>query len=673
MDMTSLMKKGRCQNLSCPFGKKNKQLQVENKTKQSNIRGERAHLLQLSLSEVAFPELSFYGCFRMQRPLRKLSASIFSSRNFILINVNFLLINIIEFVTWKEEENKTMSKYVRQRGSKTLKNGDIMMNYHCCRSGTYKPKGKGVKSVKSQGSAKIGISCPAIIKVTQSTENVVVQYFPNHKNQSTEDYQSLIGQLLLDIREEITVDSGRKMLIEKKDIHNIKRDFNINGYVKRHEVDAVSVKLWTQEMKNNGENCIVFFKEQRQSWNDYGLKDEDFVLIIMTDFQKEIITKYGKNKICIDGTHGLNSYDFNLYSVLVVDEHKNGIPVAFCFSNKSSEDVFRIYFNAIKNAVGIIETTTFMTDDAPAFYNAWSYVMGTVKNVLLCAWHVTRNWHQNLNKIKNPEKRKIVNKALKAVKEELCLETFSKLMKQFIQELLNDSDTCEFGKYFQQNYAKRPEKWAYCYRKGLGINTNMYLESLLKKIKYHYFEGKHVKRLDIAIDSLLKLVRDLIFQRLIKITKRTISSDKLSKIVNSHRLGLEIQRNKIEKLADNEWKIESNHSNYIICKKEEKCHRLCNIKCTACKICIHSYTCSCVDNLIRGNICKHIHKVAKMFLNDTHNEEIQEIYVNQIDILKETFDVLPCSSKSANNDRHESKKRKIESIFALIDEYELTH
>ncbi|GFR02380.1 MULE domain-containing protein [Trichonephila clavata] len=56
------------------------------------------------------------------------------------------------------------------------------MNYHCCRSGTYKPKGKGVKSLKSQGSAKIGISCPAIIKVRQSTENVVVQYFPNHKN-----------------------------------------------------------------------------------------------------------------------------------------------------------------------------------------------------------------------------------------------------------------------------------------------------------------------------------------------------------------------------------------------------------------------------------------------------------------------------------------------------------
>ncbi|GFY48595.1 MULE domain-containing protein [Trichonephila inaurata madagascariensis] len=264
------------------------------------------------------------------------------------------------------------------------------MNYHCCRSGTYKPKGKSLNNLKSQGSAKIGISCPPVIKVRQSTENVVVQYFPKHQNHE-------IQLELKDIREEITVDSGRKMLIEKKDIHNIKRYFNINGYVKRHEVDAVSVKLWAQEMKNNGENCTVYFKEQGQLGNAYCLKDEDFVLVIMTDFQKEMITKYGKDKICTDGTHGLNSYDFNLYSVLVVDEHKNGIPVAFCFPNRSSEDVFKIYLSAIKNTVGKIETITFMTDDAPAFYNAWSYVMGKVKNVLLCAWHVTRNWQQNLN------------------------------------------------------------------------------------------------------------------------------------------------------------------------------------------------------------------------------------------------------------------------------------
>ncbi|GFV02220.1 MULE domain-containing protein [Trichonephila clavipes] len=142
--------------------------------------------------------------------------------------------NHTKFVTWKEEENKTMSKYVRQRGCKTLQNGERVMNYHCCRSGTYKPKGKGLKNLKSQGSAKIGISCPAVIKVKQSTENVVVHYFPKHQNHETQlehlrlsesDRTAVAGRLkegineknfLQDIREEIAVDSGRKMLIEKR-------------------------------------------------------------------------------------------------------------------------------------------------------------------------------------------------------------------------------------------------------------------------------------------------------------------------------------------------------------------------------------------------------------------------------------------------------------------------
>ncbi|GFW19416.1 MULE domain-containing protein [Trichonephila clavipes] len=79
-----------------------------------------------------------------------------------------------------------MSKYARQRGCKTLKNGDVVMNYHCCRSGTYKPKGKGLKNLKSQGSAKIGNTCPALIKVRQRNENVVVQYFLKHQNYETQ-------------------------------------------------------------------------------------------------------------------------------------------------------------------------------------------------------------------------------------------------------------------------------------------------------------------------------------------------------------------------------------------------------------------------------------------------------------------------------------------------------
>ena len=47
-----------------------------------------------------------------------------------------------------------------------------------------------------------------------------------------------------------------------------------------------------------------------------------------------------------------------------------------------------------------------MTDDAPAFYNAWVVVMRSVEYRLLRTWHVDKNWRQNLCKISSgPEKK----------------------------------------------------------------------------------------------------------------------------------------------------------------------------------------------------------------------------------------------------------------------------
>ncbi|GFY54226.1 uncharacterized protein TNIN_19811 [Trichonephila inaurata madagascariensis] len=101
----------------------------------------------------------------------------------------------------------------------------------------------------------------------------------------------------------------------------------------------------------------------------------------------------------------------------------------------------------------------------------------------------------------------MVNKALKA-KDELCLDTSSNLVKESIEDCLTDLDTTKFGKYSQQNYAQRPEKCPYCFFKGSGyININMHLDSLHKNIKYPYFDGKQVIRLDVAVKGLINLLQ----------------------------------------------------------------------------------------------------------------------------------------------------------------------
>ncbi|GFY76889.1 MULE domain-containing protein [Trichonephila inaurata madagascariensis] len=203
------------------------------------------------------------------------------------------------------------------------------------------------------GSAKIGISCPAVIKVRQSTENVVVQYFPKHQNHETQ-------------LEHLRLSESDRTAIAGRLKEGVSEKFFCRILEKKLLLTVAKKKL-----------CLL---KKRLA---IILKGTSILMVMLKGMKLMQFSERNDDKICTDGTYELNGYDFNLYSVLVVDEHKNGIPVAFCFSKRSSEDVFKIYFSAIKNTVGKIETTTFMINDAPAFYNAWSYVMGTVKNVLL--------------------------------------------------------------------------------------------------------------------------------------------------------------------------------------------------------------------------------------------------------------------------------------------------
>lgn len=65
-----------------------------------------------------------------------------------------------------------------------------------------------------------------------------------------------------------------------------------------------------------------------------------------------------------------------------------------------------------------------MSDDDPAFINAWMEVMPVPKNVLLCCWHVDKNWRKNIKtKVKGLVKQSQVYKACRTLME--CLDSKS--------------------------------------------------------------------------------------------------------------------------------------------------------------------------------------------------------------------------------------------------------
>ena len=191
--------------------------------------------------------------------------------------------------------------------------------------------------------------------------------------------------------------------------------------------------------------------------------------------------KFAPEKNCVDSTHGTNAYDFHLTTLLTVDDYGSGMPVAFCLSNRIDSVAMSIFFNAIKNKAGGIQTKIFMSDDAPAYYNAWQQCMGPAAHQLLCSWHVDRSWRKNLFRINASIKKKLmVYKTICVLMHETNETKFKQMLENTLKLLLEDEETKLFGVYFRDTYAKRTQLWAYYARTHIGINTNMNLESMHK-------------------------------------------------------------------------------------------------------------------------------------------------------------------------------------------------
>lgn len=72
---------------------------------------------------------------------------------------------------------------------------------------------------------------------------------------------------------------------------------------------------------------------------------------------------------------------------------------------------------AIEGKIGKLECEAFMSDDFPAYYNAWQMVMGPAQHRMLCIWHVSRAWRGHLLKIKDEKIRATLNGQLTSLKK----------------------------------------------------------------------------------------------------------------------------------------------------------------------------------------------------------------------------------------------------------------
>ena len=93
-------------------------------------------------------------------------------------------------------------------------------------------------------------------------------------------------------------------------------------------------------------NPILLFKQQGEQPSEAcsGLESHDFLLVMQTEFQRGMLCSYASRGVCMDTTYKINDYDFNLTTVMVLDDFQEGIPVLWALSSREDKLFFFTFY-----------------------------------------------------------------------------------------------------------------------------------------------------------------------------------------------------------------------------------------------------------------------------------------------------------------------------------------
>ncbi|XP_064462459.1 uncharacterized protein LOC135373125 [Ornithodoros turicata] len=539
-----------------------------------------------------------------------------------------------EFLTWLDAlTTSANSQFCLQKGAAT-EGASKVYSYVCNRSGMCNSKlalQDRCRQMRSQGSCKIGNMCTAYItaRLSLTTGKVVVSGCLSHYYHTTdvqhlrmqqsdraaiiEDYVRGVpnDRIVRNVRGTMPArveDLKRSHLTKTADVRNI-ADAECLMDWKLDKDDGTSVKKMVELFRGSPQNCVLMYKPTGVPHNvsDQPLPTKDFMIVLQTEFQKEMLKLFGAKVVCLDATHGTNGYKFYLITLLVLDAAGEGVPVAWCLSSTENKTALYHFLKAVKESVGEVTPNFFMTDDAKQYYHAWCEAFQSRPRKLLCKWHVRRAWSNKLNStVKDERKRKEIESTIDVLLQQKTEDAFREKMTSFTEVLQIDESTHVFLQYFEAYYMNRVEEWATCFRTECDISTNMKLESFHKVLKYLFLDKKANKRTDKLIHTLLAYSNWKQFDVLIGSSKGKTTKT-MTAIYHAHMRGKEIPVHDITTLDNGKWKVCGTKEYEVLARNT--CHAPCQLRCRECNICVHAYICSCPCTLM----CKHIHAVHLHF------------------------------------------------------------
>jgi MULE transposase domain len=187
--------------------------------------------------------------------------------------------------------------------------------------------------------------------------------------------------------------------------------------------------------------------------------------------------------------------------LMVLDDGERGIPVAHCLSNHEDTETMEVFFKTLLAQVQGIETRWFLSDDASAFYNAWTNIVGGSTQKLLCIWHVLKNVNRNI--------QSLVHNAEVSAKIKSC---FRGVMYSHNHQSCQDAiaalrvEAQPFPKtsaYLEGYYLNRIHQWALIHRVGSRMSTSGHIESFHRYYRFFYQKLSYqVRKISCGVSSI---------------------------------------------------------------------------------------------------------------------------------------------------------------------------
>ena len=127
----------------------------------------------------------------------------------------------------------------------------------------------------------------------------------------------------------------------------------------------------------------------------------------------------------------------------------------------------------------------------------------------------------------------------------------------------------------------------------------MFAEAFHRLLKTVYLHQKQNHRIDYLLHILLRISKDKAYERLQK-THKGKYSHRLSEIKKRHKSAQRLVAAGLVPVL--------NSQTYTLSKVTANCS--CELACSSCHVCVHMYSCTCLDFALHTTVCKHIHTLG---------------------------------------------------------------